>query len=65
MPTDYCLWLQDRQRVQYFGNQAIEPDKHKAIDAAEGHPLRRSTAQHIELVTKNEDFGLQYRPRPE
>ena len=65
MPTDYCLWLQDRQRVRYFGSQAIKPDKYKAIDPAEGHPLRRSTAQHIELVAKNKDFGVQCRPRPE
>jgi hypothetical protein len=50
MPMDYGLRLQDRQRVQYFGSQAIKPDEHKAIDTAEGHPLRRSTAQHIELV---------------
>jgi len=27
--------------------------------------LRRSAVQNIELVTKNEDFGLQCRPRPE
>jgi hypothetical protein len=43
----------------------IEPAKYQAIDLAKGHPLWRSTAQDIELVTKNEDFGLQCRPRPE
>jgi len=65
MPTDYCLTLQDRQGVQYFGSQAIKSEKHKAIDTAESHPLRRSTAQYIELVAKNKDFSLQCRPRPE
>jgi hypothetical protein len=47
MPTDYCLRLQDRQRVQYFGGQAIKPDKHKAIDPAKRHPLRRSAASTL------------------
>jgi len=32
--------------------------------ASEGHPLRRSAAQHIELVAKK-DFSLQSHPRPE
>ena len=36
-----------------------------AIDVAKDRPFRGSTAQNIELVTKNEDFGLQRRPRPE
>jgi hypothetical protein len=65
MPTDYCLWLQDRQRVQSFGSQAIKPDKHKAIDSAEGHLHRRSTAQHIELVAEDKGLSLQRGPRPE
>ena len=42
-----------------------EPAKYQAIDLAKGHPLRRSTAENIELVAKNEDFGLQRRPRAE
>jgi hypothetical protein len=32
---------------------------------AKDHILPRSTAQNIELAAKNDDFGLQCRPRPE
>src|ERR1700758_922723 len=41
MPTDYCLRLEDFQRVEHLGRQAIEPAKQQAIDVADGHPLRR------------------------
>jgi hypothetical protein len=34
------------------------------IEIVDGHPFWRSTTQHIELVTKDKDFGLQCRPRP-
>jgi hypothetical protein len=40
----------------------MERAKYQAIDFAKDHPLRRSTAQNIELAAKNEDFGLQCRP---
>jgi hypothetical protein len=53
MPTDYRLGLQDRQRVQCFGSQAIELDKHHAIDPAEGHPFRRSTTQPLTPLPGN------------
>jgi len=45
MLTDNGLPLDDLQCVQQFGREAIEPDKHQAIDLAEGQPLdlRRST----------------------
>jgi hypothetical protein len=53
------------QRVQHLGSQAIEPSKHQAIDVADGDPLGRSTPQHIELMAKDENFGLQRCARPE
>ena len=31
----------------------------RKLDIADRHPLRRSTPQHIELMSKDEDFGLQ------
>jgi hypothetical protein len=43
----------------------IEPRKHQAIDIADGNPLGRSTPQHIELMPKGENFGLQGCARPE
>jgi hypothetical protein len=39
--------------------------RNDTIDLAKGDPFWRPTAQNIELVPKNEDFGLQCRPRPE
>jgi hypothetical protein len=43
----------------------MEAAKYEAIDLAKGDSLWRFTAQNFELVTKNEDFGMQCRPRPE
>jgi hypothetical protein len=64
MPMYNGFGLENLQRIQHLGSQAIEPDKHQAIEIADGHPFRRSTTQHIELVTKDKDFGLQCRPQP-
>jgi hypothetical protein len=49
----------------YLSRQAIEPRKHPAIDIADGNPLGRPTPQHIELMPKGENFGLQGCARPE
>jgi len=48
-----------------YGRQAIEPAKYQAIDLAKDYALRRSTAQNIGLVAKNEDFDLQCHSRSE
>jgi hypothetical protein len=48
-----------------LGSQVIEPRKHQTIDIADGHPLGRPTLQHIELMPKGENFGLQGCARPE
>jgi len=37
----------------------------RAIDLADGNPLGRPTPQHIELMPKGENFGLQGCARPE
>jgi hypothetical protein len=50
------------QGVQHPGSQAIEPNKQQAIDAVEGHSLRRCPPQDLELVAKHKDFGSRARP---
>jgi hypothetical protein len=59
MPSDDGLRLEDSHRVQYLGSQVIEPRKHQAVDIADGYPLARPTPEHIELMPKGENFGLQ------
>jgi len=49
----------------HAGHQAIERGEHEPIDVAEGKALRRLTPQHIELMTNDENFGLQRSARPE
>jgi hypothetical protein len=65
MPSDDRLRLEDFHRVQHLGSQAIEPRKHQAIDIADRDPLGRSTPEDIELMPKDENFGLQGCTRPE
>ena len=57
--------LQDFQRLQNRGSQTIKPGKQKAIHVAEGYPLWGFAPQHIELVSKDEDFSLQPSPQSE
>src|SRR5215467_9089009 len=58
MPTDYCLRLQARQRVEYFVSQDKARQRTRRSTLLRGHLLRRSRAQHIELVAKNKDLSL-------
>jgi hypothetical protein len=53
------------QGIQDRRSQAIEPNKQQAVDAVEGHSLRRFAPQDIELVPKYKDFGFQRSARPE
>jgi hypothetical protein len=39
--------------------------KHQAVNAIEGHSLRRFAPEHIELVSKNQDFRLKPCSRPQ
>src|SRR5260370_19341345 len=41
------------------------PGKYQSIDVTKGDPLPGFTPQHVELVPKDKDFGLQCGPRPE
>jgi hypothetical protein len=65
MPTDQRFRLEDFQRVQNSGGQVIEPGKDEAIQVAEGCSFCGFAPQHIELVSKDEDFSLQRGPRSE
>ena len=65
MPSDAGLRLEDFHYVQHLGSQVIEPRKHQAIDIGDGYPLGRPTPQHIELMPKGENVGLQGCARPE
>src|SRR5262249_42760842 len=63
VPADHCLWLENFEYVQHSRSQAIEPDKHQAVNVGKCQSLRGFAPQHVELVSKNEDLGLQRSPR--
>ena len=65
MPTDYRLRLEDFQSIQHARSQTIQPSKHRAVNVAEDYSLRAFAPQHIELVSKNQNFGFQRGPRPD
>jgi|SRR5215471_12871876 len=65
MPCDHCRRLENYQRVAHTGRQVTEPSGHKPIDVVEDKALRRLTPQHIELMTEDENFGVQRNSGPE
>jgi hypothetical protein len=65
MPAQQRLRPYDFQRLHYPGSQAIEADKHQAVDAAEGYSLRGLAPQDVQLMPKHKDFGFQRGPRLE
>jgi len=65
MPSDHGRRLENFQGVAHAGHQAIETSEDETIDIAEGKAPRRLTPQHVELMAKDKDFGLQRRARPE
>ena len=42
-------------------HQSIETSENEPIDVAEDKALRRLTPKHIDLMAKNQNFGLQRR----
>jgi hypothetical protein len=46
-------------------SQPIESGKNQAIDVAEGYWFGRSTPQHMELMSQDENFDSQRRSGPE
>jgi hypothetical protein len=65
MPCDHCRGLENFQRVEHAGRQAIETSENEPIDVAEDKAPRRLTPQYIELMAKDENFGVQCSTRPE
>src|SRR6185295_12968871 len=53
------------RRVHHIGCEAIEASEHEPIDVVEDEALGRLALQHIELMTKNENFSVQRSARPE
>ena len=43
----------------------MQSRKHQAVNAIKGRSLRRFAPEHIELVSKNQDFRLKPCSRPE
>src|SRR6516165_991689 len=65
MPCDHGRRLENCQRVTHAGHQAIEASENEPIDVAEDKALRRLAPKHIDLMAKNENFGLQRCAGPE
>ena len=65
MPADHRFRFEDFQSFQHARSQTIQSRKHQAVNAIEGHSLRRFATEHIELVSKNQDFRLKPCSRPQ
>jgi len=65
VPADHCFGIENLQRDQQIGCEAIEASEHEPIDVVEHEALGRLALQHIELMTKNENFSVQRSARPE
>jgi hypothetical protein len=65
MPPDRRLRLENLQSIQHAGRHTIKPNKHKTVEIAEHQSLRRLALQHIELMTKDENFRVQASSGPQ
>jgi hypothetical protein len=65
VPADHRLRLENFQGVQYSRSHTIERGKHEAVNVTERQSLRGFAPQHVELMSKDKDLGLQHSPRPE
>jgi hypothetical protein len=59
MPADHRIGFDDLQRSENTGSQPVKPGKYESVDAGEGAACRGLTAQHIQLMPKHKDLGLQ------
>jgi hypothetical protein len=57
--------LENFQCVQYSRSHTTERSKDKAVNVTERQPLWGFAPQHVELMSKDKDLGLQRSPRPE
>src|SRR6059058_901325 len=58
VPAQQRLRPYDLQGVQHPGRHPIERNKQQPVDAAERHSLRGFAPQHVELMSKDNDFGF-------
>jgi hypothetical protein len=65
MPADDRARLGDHQGVQNAGCKPIKARENEPVEIAENKPLRRFSAEHIELVAKHDDLRFERGSRPE
>ena len=65
MPAQHCLRLHDEDGVQQCRKQSVEPDLHQAVEIPQAHAARMLSAQHDELLAKEEIFRFQPCPSRE
>jgi hypothetical protein len=63
--TDHGVRLHNRQRLDSFRRQTIQPNKDQAIHGTEGQSLRLVPSLDVKLMTKDQDLSFQRDPRPE
>jgi hypothetical protein len=62
VPADHRLRLENFKCVQYSRSHTIERSKDKAVNVTERQPLWGFAPQHVELMSKDKDLGLQRSP---
>jgi hypothetical protein len=50
MPTDDCLRLHNRQRIEHFREQPIQTNEYQSVDGTEGKLLWSSSPQNVDLL---------------
>jgi hypothetical protein len=65
VPADNGLRLDTHQAVQNAGCKPIKARENEPVEIAENKPLRRFSAEHIELVGKHHDLCFERGSRPE
>jgi len=59
MPPDDRLWLDNSYGVQHRREQAIEPDEEQTVDYRQFGLRGNAPAQHVQLMTQQDDLGFQ------
>ena len=58
MPAKHSFRLYDDNGVHHRWEQSGQPDQNQTIDVPQADPLSRPTAQHQQLLAKNENIRL-------
>jgi hypothetical protein len=60
MPTNHSFWLDDGDGIQNARAASIKPDEQRPVDPTQVPLATRSTLlQDVQLMTQDQDFGLQ------